>query len=140
MIFEGRTRINTELNIAPLIDVVFLLLLFFMLTSSISRESSIALNLPSSATATQSTKTQIEIIIRSDGEIIVNDESANPQNITDVVKKIAATANESQVTLRSEAGVTVQALVSVMDSVRKAGINNISLSANKSVENGGAIQ
>ena len=63
MEFEGRARIRTQLDVTPLIDVVFLLLIFFLLTSTYITRESIELNLPSSDTA----------VARDDAPVVVTD-------------------------------------------------------------------
>ena len=66
MEFEGRARIRTQLDVTPLIDVVFLLLIFFLLTSTYITRESIELSLPASDTAV--TREETPLIVALDSE------------------------------------------------------------------------
>ena len=73
MEFEGRKRINTHLNIAPLIDVVFLLLIFFMLSSHFITQPGIKISLPEAATTKLHPEEDIIISIAEDNNLYLNE-------------------------------------------------------------------
>lgn len=135
MEFHGRARNSADLNIAPLIDVVFLLLLFFMLTSAFSNEERIELLLPSSSTSKELAENTSEVSILSSGKIMLNQVEIRLEQIETKIKELVADGQDLQLLIRSDAAVDVQRLVSVMDHIRRAGIENISIATNLAASN-----
>ena len=127
MDFAERPRSRQELNVAPLIDVVFLLLIFFMLASTIIKPEAIDLMLEGGS-ATQTTSDEIiNIQVSFDETIRLNGlRLSMDQLAAELASRIQG--NEQQpVTIRAEAEVPVQTLVDIMDQVRAAGTNNLRL-------------
>lgn len=135
MEFHGRARNSADLNIAPLIDVVFLLLLFFMLSSAFSNEERIELLLPSSSTSKDLAKNSSEVSILSSGKIMLNQVEVGLEQIESKVRELVADSPDIQLLIRSDAAVDVQRLVTVMDNIRRAGIENISIATNLAASN-----
>ena len=88
MEFEGRSKISLNLNLAPLIDVVLLLLIFFMLTSSYIVAEAIDLELPKSDTARPVDEADIVVTLHEDGSILVSGQPVS----RDALKKFLETA------------------------------------------------
>ena len=126
MEFEGTKRISPELNIAPLVDVVFLLLIFFMLTSTLMEQKVVEVDLPlAGSAATIREVPSVTITLRGTSEIFVNDEESSLERL---VRELPQTANRDAVVLiRSDKVVQVQTLVSVIDILRSQDFSNISL-------------
>lgn len=125
MEFEGRSRIDNELGMAPLIDVVFLLLLFFMLTSTFADPRAIDLSLPTSASATARPDAPIAVAIDEQGEVFLNGASIALDALQAEVATLLDPNPDETVTLGADAEVRVQRLVDVMDRVRAAGALNL---------------
>jgi len=131
MEIEGRKLISTELNIAPLIDVVFLLLIFFMLTSTIMEQESIEINLPSSDRSESSTSDFTIISISKDSTIYLNGEVIEMARLKKALESSFSEGSEKSVVLRSDSDLPVQSLVEMMDLISSAGGENISLATNR---------
>lgn len=127
MEFEGRARIHSHLDIAPLIDIVFLLLVFFMLTSTFLVPEAIELELPESASATVTEITPITIALNSSGELALNGESIQLDKLRQTIEPLIADNTDVAITLKSDARTEVQQLLKVMDEIRAAGGSNIAL-------------
>lgn len=128
MEFEGRARIHSHLDIAPLIDIVFLLLVFFMLTSSFIVPEAIELELPQSSTSTEATEiTPIIVSIDQTGQLMLNAENIALDQLRVAIKTLLKHNAESAITLQSDARTQVQQLLKVMDEIRAAGGSNIAL-------------
>lgn len=127
MEFESRSRIQSRLDMAPLIDVVFLLLIFFMLTSTFLTPEAIDLELPGSTSAQKSEETPLTVVISASGEILLNGEILPIEKLQAAVQPILTDNPEQNITLKSDAGVSVQELLRVMDVLRTAGGRNIAL-------------
>tara|TARA_Y100000780_G_scaffold190827_1_gene178639 strand:- start:48 stop:449 length:402 start_codon:yes stop_codon:yes gene_type:complete len=127
MDFSGRQRTKQELNVAPLIDVVFLLLIFFMLASTFIKPEAIDLMLEGSSTGGNAAEEMLNIEVVMDGTIRLNGlRLSMPQLETELASRIQGDQTRP-VTIKAAAEVPVQTLVSIMDRVRAAGTNNLRL-------------
>jgi len=131
MDFEGRARIHSHLDIAPLIDIVFLLLVFFMLTSTFMVPEAIELKLPESTSATKTNQKNIIIELNQNGELALNSEKINLIQLQNRIKPLIIEGDKSDITLKSDARTEVQLLLKVMDEIRAAGGTNVALATNK---------
>ena len=127
MDFSSRPRSKQELNVAPLIDVVFLLLIFFMLASTFIKPEAIDLMLEGSSTGGNAAEEMLNIEVVVDGTIRLNGlRLSMPQLETELASRIQGDQTRP-VTIKAAAEVPVQTLVSIMDRVRAAGTNNLRL-------------
>lgn len=127
MDFEGRARIHSHLDIAPLIDIVFLLLVFFMLTSTFMVPQAIELELPESKSASVTDTTPIIVSLNQTGELALNGEIIVLEKLQQALKPLLSDQTESAITLKSDAHTEVQLLLKVMDEIRAAGGTNVGL-------------
>jgi len=127
MDFEGRARIHSHLDIAPLIDIVFLLLVFFMLTSTFMVPQAIELELPESKSASVTDTTPIIVSLNQTGELALNGEIIALEKLQQALKPLLSDQTESAITLKSDAHTEVQLLLKVMDEIRAAGGTNVGL-------------
>jgi len=127
MDFSGRPRTKQELNVAPLIDVVFLLLIFFMLASTFIKPEAIDLMLEGSSTGGNAAEEMLNIEVVVDGTIRLNGLRLSMSQLeTELASRIQGDQTRP-VTIKAAAEVPVQTLVSIMDRVRAAGTNNLRL-------------
>jgi biopolymer transport protein ExbD len=125
--FADHDRPRPKLSIAPLIDVVFLLLIFFMLTSSFIQRSAIDLSIPSNKTQAAPSGDPLVVDIGLSGRLALNGlEISLPQLTTELSARADGNLTRT-VTVRSKSAVPVQDLVSVMDRIRATGFKNIRL-------------
>ncbi|NOY63320.1 MAG: biopolymer transporter ExbD [Gammaproteobacteria bacterium] len=127
MEFEGRARIHSHLDIAPLIDIVFLLLVFFMLTSTFMVPEAIELELPESGSATVTETESITVSLNQAGELALNGERIALDSLRLAIEPLLKQAADSAVILKSDAHTEVQQLLKVMDEIRAAGGSNVAL-------------
>ncbi len=125
MEFEGRSRIQGELGMAPLIDVVFLLLLFFMLTSTFTDPQAIDLTLPTSSSGNDAPETPIAVAIDDGGVVFLNGESVTLDALEAAIAEQLGADADDTVTLSSDDDVRVQRMVDVIDRIRAAGARNL---------------
>jgi len=133
MEFYGTNRIREFLNLAPLIDIVFLLLIFFLLTSSFLVDEGIEVNVPSSETSQQnfSEPDLLTVSVNSNGEVFVDGLVRSMEDLGARVKLFTETNKQAQILLKSDATVNVQTLVSVIDQLKKSGAEQITLAAKR---------
>ncbi len=118
---------EASINMTPMIDVVFLLLTFFMLTSTYIKTSAINVDLPSSQTSDVQPVREVVITLYKSGDITLNEKTIK---IDAVGKAVRALYNENQdivVTIRGDQGVAYGQLIEMMDTVRLAGVKRMSL-------------
>jgi len=120
MEFEGRKRVDTRLNIAPLIDVVFLLLIFFMLSAHFVTQPGIKLTLPTASTAKLHPEEDLIISITNDNDLYLNEERVNLDNL---LEKLRVKLNKSQkktVIIKADEKIDLGLAVKVMDIAKQA--------------------
>jgi len=127
MDFEGRARIHSHLDIAPLIDIVFLLLVFFMLTSTFMVPEAIELELPESKSARAVDTTPIIVSLNKTGQLALNGESVLLEQLQPRIEALLKKDTDAAITLKSDAHTEVQQLLKVMDEIRAAGGTNVAL-------------
>lgn len=127
MEFDGRARIHSHLDIAPLIDIVFLLLVFFMLTSTFLVPEAIELELPESSSANVAETMSITVSLDKIGQLALNNERIELDQLRSAIEPLLKQDAASAITLKSDAQTEVQLLLKVMDEIRAAGGSNISL-------------
>ena len=125
--FAEDERPRPKLNIAPLIDVVFLLLVFFMLASSFIEPTSIDLSIPQPTEGAPSAVEPLVLDVTAAGDLTLNGLSVSLDQIGPELTGRVGNQLDRAVTVRAEATVPVQVLVSVMDRVRSSGLENIRL-------------
>ncbi|QKT04080.1 biopolymer transporter ExbD [Ectothiorhodospiraceae bacterium 2226] len=125
MQFEGRRRIRTHLDMAPLIDVVFLLLVFFLLTSTFMVQEAVELRLPSATTAAPVERQPLHVAVTEAGEPHVDGEVLSLQALEALVRARVAEDPELAVMLQADARLSVQGIMDVMDRLRAGGARRL---------------
>ena len=126
MEYERRKHYHTHINIAPLIDVVFLLLLFFMLTSHLIQEPAIRVKLPESKTAETKDKEIKAVLITKDSEIYFMDKRVDLKNLQVAIKE-NLNVGKNSLRIKADRDVSVGFLVNVIDEVRLSGVKNLNI-------------
>ena len=125
----GSTR-RPRIEMLPLIDTVFLLLVFFIYGMlSMAVHHSLPVKLPSSSTAKLDKSEFLTVTIKSDGSIFVNKKPVSKEELTYVLERYGAARESSGVLLFADRAVSYQTLFKVLDRIREAGIERISLQA-----------
>jgi len=128
MHFEGRRRATHLPNLTPLIDIVFLLLVFFMLTSHFVREKSLEVDLPQSESgAPLEEVAQIELVLDADGALFLQERPVEPEALEGVLRQALAGHDNKVVRIRGDREATVGKAVSVLDVARRAGAEAVDI-------------
>jgi biopolymer transport protein ExbD len=114
---------SLNLSLTPLIDVVFLLLIFFMLASTFSRFSSLPLSVNSGQSQSETLKKFILIRIQKEGEVEINGQKVRLEDLIKVIDGLVVEEG-MKLFIKPLEGTTVQQLVSVMQKARQSKINN----------------
>jgi len=126
------------LQLAPFIDVILFLLVFFLLTWNISRyEAELSVSLPTAEQAETSTRMPGEILINVDqtGNIIVNRKQLQPAELKAILTQVTTDFPDQAVILRADRDTAYQNVIRVIDICRAARVWNIAFTAEKPEEN-----
>lgn len=134
-----------EMNLTSLIDVVLLLLIFFMVSTTFVDESRIKLQLPQASTepAAEQKKDPIEVAVTATGEYRVNGQvliNTSPSTLSAAVSKLAGERRDLPVTIRADARSTHQSVVTAMDVLGRLGFKAISIATVNDQSTTGAAQ
>ncbi|MEH6910046.1 MAG: biopolymer transporter ExbD [Oceanicoccus sp.] len=135
MQFKRQKDGEVSVNLTPLIDVVFLLLIFFMVSTTFTKETHLSLDLPE-ATGEEKTDQpkQIEILIDAGGQYVINGRSLVSTKIETVMKALETVANGDTtrpLIITADASTPHQAVVTAMDAAGQMGFAHLSLTTTK---------
>ena len=122
-------RAVAELNIAPLIDMVFILLIFFLVTTSFVKETGIEVSRPTASTAMSQSKATILIGIDAANRIFIDHREVDVRAVRANVERALAENPEGAVVVVADKASSTGTAIQVMDGCRIAGAQNVSLAA-----------
>jgi biopolymer transport protein ExbD len=118
---------GAEINITPMLDIVFIMLIFFIVTTSFVKESGIDVNRPSAQTAERKERGNIIVAINANGEIWMDKRKIELRSVRANVERMHAENPEGAVVVLADKAAKTGDLVEVMDQVRLAGVQNVSI-------------
>ena len=135
MKFKRAVREGLTINITPLIDVVFLLLIFFMVTTTFSRETRLMVNLPEAdAELANTDATSIEIIVARDGTYSINGRALINNRLETLIRglELESTGDRNlPIVLIADAEATHQSVVTAMDGIGRTGFTRLSIATQR---------
>ena len=117
------------LNLTSLIDVMFLLLIFFMVTSTFRNQPAITLVLPRSATAAETVDTPVILFLTAEGEVYLNDAHVPTGELPSRLEELHTESKDNRMVLRADEKASHGDVVSLIDTIKQSGFTRISLSA-----------
>ncbi len=127
----AKQRERITLSVTPLIDVLFLLIIFFMLTGTFKRVAELELRLPESSTAELSARQedplQVELVVTEDGRLLIGGEPVALEDLGERLRIILTNRSESSIVLKAESGVEHGRVVALLDVIREAGFSGVGI-------------
>ena len=120
---------ETEINVTPMLDVVFIMLIFFIVTTSFVREPGIDPQRPSAETAAEKSHGNVLIAISSSGEIWMDRQEIELTDVRAMVEAILSENPESSAVIIADEGADSGVLIDLMDQIQAGGIGDISIAA-----------
>ncbi len=120
---------ESEVNITPLIDIVFIMLIFFIVTATFVKETGIDVNKPDAPTAEVKKKANILIAIDANNNIWLDRRKIDIRSVIPNIKRLRAENPQGSVVIQADEDSKNKMLVEVMDAARQAGVVNIALAA-----------
>ena len=128
-LFQNVEEEEAEINITPMLDVVFIMLIFFIVTASFVKESGLEVNRPDAPTAVKKENANILVAIGASNEIWINRRRIDPRAVRANIERMHAENPEGAVIIQADKKAFTETLVLVMDSARQAGVYNVSIAA-----------
>jgi biopolymer transport protein ExbD len=124
-----RLQPTVTINLVPLIDVLLLIIIFFMITTTFKLTPGISLDLPSSTTAQNVKSSVLRIVAVSDTEIYVDKTRVDIVGLPALIQKRAGSGDTGglKATVEGDRGASYQLMVSVLDALRRGGIDSVGL-------------
>lgn len=137
MNFRPRVSEEVEVNLTPLIDVVFLLLIFFMVTTTFDREAEIKISLPTASNMVQAQKQdKLELLIDGQGRYYINGREVLNNKPETLFQALTLVLNDMEkvppLVISADASVNYQSVVTAMDIAGRLGLTNFSMATTQS--------
>jgi biopolymer transport protein ExbD len=120
---------DSEVNLTPMLDVVFIMLIFFIVTASFVKEAGIDVNRPDAATAERKEKGNILVAITADNQIWIERRQVDPRALRANIERMHAENPHGSVVIQADEESKNKLLVQVMDAARMAGVKDVSIAA-----------
>ena len=118
---------DSEINMTPMLDVVFIMLIFFIVTASFVKQTGVEVNRPEAKTATKKEQANILVAITATNEIWIDKRRIDPERVQANIERLHAENPQGTVVIQADEKATTDILVKVMDAARSAGIYDVSL-------------
>lgn len=119
---------QNNIDLTPMLDVIFIMLIFFIVTTSFIKESGIDVDRPKAATSEQKPKATIVVSIDANGVVWIDKRVIDIKAVRANIERLKTLNTNNSVIVAADKKSTTQSVVEVMDQIRQAGIKNISLS------------
>jgi biopolymer transport protein ExbD len=126
---RGQAKEPLEINLVPLIDVMMVILIFLMITTTYSKYTELQINLPTADAERQlERQNEIAVLVNAQGQYVINRNPVNfrgVEQLADELKRAGGSLREPVVVVSADAAATHQAVVRVMEAARLAGLSQI---------------
>ena len=120
---------GSELNITPLIDMVFILLIFFLVTTSFVKESGVTVERPQAKTATTKERASLMVGVDREGVVHIQGRTVDVRMIRTHIERFLAETPEGGVVIVADKSSATGTVIQVLDEIRLAGVKDVSLAA-----------
>ena len=126
---RGRAKEPLEINLVPLIDVMMVILIFLMITTTYSKYTELQINLPTADAEKQLERPgEIAVMVNAQGQYVINHHAVafrSVEQLGDELRRAGAALKDPMVVISADAAATHQSVVRVMEASRLAGLNQI---------------
>lgn len=133
---RGREKEHLEINLVPMIDVMLVILIFLMITTTYSKYTELQINLPAADADKQLERaSEVAVLVNAQGQYVVNRAPVafvSIEQLAGELKRAAGAAKEPVVVVSADANATHQSVVRVMEAARAAGLQQITFTTQAS--------
>jgi biopolymer transport protein ExbD len=127
---RGRAREEPEINLIPMIDVLLVILIFLMITTTYSKFAGLEINLPTADTQqAQDQPNEINVVVTATGEVLINKTPVAGRDVDSIsaaLRRAAGDSREPVVIINADAKATHQSVIDVMQAAQHGGLSHIS--------------
>jgi biopolymer transport protein ExbD len=120
---------ENEINLTPMLDVVFIMLIFFIVTATFIKEAGIQVERPDTVTAEKQEDASILIAISAADEIWIDRKERDPRQVRSIIERLHAENPKGSIVIQADEGSTHEMLVIVMDAAKQAGVTNVAIAS-----------
>jgi len=131
MRFRPRKQNIDNIDVSPLIDMVFILLIFFMVTTTFVKDMKLDLNRPSAASASKASSKVVRVYIDKNNEIYIDNQPVKLWAVQSKLRDLLRGNNEKSVLVISDTTIPVESLIDVVDECRMSGAKDVAVSTTK---------
>ncbi len=125
--YRSNDEQQADIDMTPMLDIVFIMLIFFIVTTSFVKESGIDVNRPTAQTATRQEQGHIIVAIKANGDVWIDKRQVDIRAVRANVARLHAENPLGSVVIAADKNTTVNRLTQVMDQIRLAGITNAAI-------------
>ncbi|WP_300319151.1 biopolymer transporter ExbD [Idiomarina sp.] len=122
---------ESNIDMTPMLDVVFIMLIFFIVTASFVKEAGIDVNRPDAATAMQKNRANILVAISDNNEIWINKRQVDVRAVQANIERLYAENPQGSVVIQADEESNTRVLIKVMDAARAAGVYDVSVATDE---------
>lgn len=134
MRFRKVSRPTVAINIAPLVDVIFLLVIFFAVSTTFLETAGLNLELPTSTSTAQREPQEITVLLAADGTLSYEGQETDKARLREMLRQALKDAERKMVVLRADTNTPHGAVVEVMDLIRESGAEGLTVAARTAAE------
>ena len=123
---------DAEINMTPMLDVVFIMLIFFIVTTSFVKEAGLEVNRPPAETAVSQTRGNVMIAVSQNGDVWMSKRQVQIEQVRLLVEQAKAENPEGSVVIIADEGAPTGVVVQVMDQARMGGAEQVAIAAEES--------
>jgi len=120
---------ESEINLTPMLDVVFIMLIFFIVTATFIKEAGIQVERPDSITAETKDQAAILIAISATDEIWIDREERDPRTVRGIIEHMHAENPKGTIVIQADEGSTHETLVVVLEAAKAAGVEDVAIAS-----------
>ena len=128
---------DIEINMTPMLDVVFILLIFFIVTTSFVREAGVSIDRPEAQSAASLSQQAIVVAITNNNQIWIDRRQVDLRSVRRNIERLLAQSPESSVIIQSDQAAQTGVLIKVLDQSKLAGASQIAVATQQSSPNAG---
>ena len=122
---------ENEINLTPMLDVVFIMLIFFIVTASFIKEAGIQVERPDAPTAEKQEDASILIAISANDEIWIDRRETDPRAVRGMIERLHAENPKGSIVIQADEESTNEMLVIVMEAAKQAGVANVAIATDE---------
>ena len=120
---------ENEINLTPMLDVVFIMLIFFIVTATFIKEAGIQVERPDTVTADTQDDAAILIAISATDEIWIDRQKRDPRQVRSIIERLHAENPKGSIVIQADEESTNEMLVVVMEAAKGAGVTNVAIAS-----------